>query len=97
LGALKRYYATSYRGVNVWSNPTQAGRIEEERRLIVGYKFVDERKTRYLADKLRTDKESVARGQRQFTQIYLTRSSSMTCAGRALPSISNFCGRCAHP
>ncbi len=40
-GALKRYYATSYRGVNVWSNPTQAGRIEEERRLIVGYKFVD--------------------------------------------------------
>ncbi|MCA1568694.1 MAG: replication initiator protein A [Acidobacteria bacterium] len=68
-GALKRYYATSYRGVNVWSNPTQAGRIEEERRLIVGYKFVDERKTRYLADKLRTDKESVTDGQRQFTQI----------------------------
>lgn len=68
-GALKRYYATSYRGVNVWSNPTQAGRIEEERRLIVGYKFVDERKTRYLADKLRTDKESVTGGHRQFTQI----------------------------
>jgi hypothetical protein len=68
-GALKRYYATSYRGVNVWSNPTQVGRIEEERRLIVGYKFVDERKTRYLADKLRTDKESVTGGQRQFTQI----------------------------
>lgn len=68
-GALKRYYATSYRGVNVWSNPTQAGRIEEERRLIVGYKFVDERKTRYLADKLRTDKESVTGGTRQFTQI----------------------------
>lgn len=68
-GALKRYYATSYRGVNVWSNPTQAGRIEEERRLIVGYKFVDERKTRYLADKLRTNKESVTGGHRQFTQI----------------------------
>jgi hypothetical protein len=68
-GALKRYYATSYRGVNVWSNPTRAGRIEEERRLIVGYKFVDERKTRYLADKLRTDKEGVAGGHRQFTQI----------------------------
>jgi hypothetical protein len=68
-GALKRYYATSYRGVNVWSNPTQAGRIEEERRLIVGYKFVDERKTRYLADKLRTDKDGVTGGHRQFTQI----------------------------
>jgi hypothetical protein len=68
-GALKRYYATSYRGVNVWSNPTQAGRIEEERRLIVGYKFVDERKTRYLADKLRTNKEGVTGGHRQFTQI----------------------------
>jgi len=68
-GALKRYYATSYRGVNVWSNPTRAGRIEEERRLIVGYKFVDERKTRYLADKLRTDKEGVAGGHCQFTQI----------------------------
>lgn len=67
-GALKRYYATSYRGVNVWSNPTQAGRIEEERRLIVGYKFVDERKTRYLADKLRTNKEGVT-GSHQFTQI----------------------------
>ena len=68
-GALKRYYATSYRGVNVWSNPTQAGRVEEERRLIVGYKFVDERKTRYLADKLRTNKEGVTGGHRQFTQI----------------------------
>jgi hypothetical protein len=68
-GALKRYYATSYRGVNVWSNPTQAGRIEEERRLIVGYKFVDERKTRYLADKLRTNEEGVTGGHRQFTQI----------------------------
>lgn len=68
-GALKRYYATSYRGVNVWSNPTRAGRIEEERRLIVGYKFVDERKTRYLADRLRTDKEGAAGGHRQFTQI----------------------------
>jgi hypothetical protein len=68
-GALKRYYATSYRGVNVWSNPTQAGRIEEERRLIVGYKFVDERKTRYLADKLRAGKEGAAGGHRQFTQI----------------------------
>jgi hypothetical protein len=68
-GALKRYYATSYRGVNVWSNPTQSGRIEEERRLIVGYKFVDERKTRYLADKLRTDHEGAAGSHRQFTQI----------------------------
>jgi hypothetical protein len=68
-GALKRYYATSYRGVNVWSNPTQSGRIEEDRRLIVGYKFVDERKTRYLADKLRMDKENVIGGHSQFTQI----------------------------
>jgi hypothetical protein len=68
-GALKRYYATSYRGVNVWSNPTQAGRVEEERRLIVGYKFVDERKTRYLADKLRTNREGETGGHRQFTQI----------------------------
>jgi hypothetical protein len=69
-GALKRYYATSYRGVNVWSSPTKAGRVEEERRLIVGYKFVDERKTRYLADKLRSGKEAgAAGGHRQFTQI----------------------------
>jgi hypothetical protein len=68
-GALKRYYATSYRGVNVWSNPTQTGRIEEERRLIVGYKFVDERKTRYLADKMRAAKENVTGAHRQFTQI----------------------------
>jgi Replication initiator protein A len=69
-GALKRYYATSYRGVNVWSNPTQTGRIEEERRLIVGFKFVDERKTRYLADNMRTTKQGVTGGQqRQFTQI----------------------------
>lgn len=62
-GALKRYYATSYRGVNVWSNPTQTGRIEEERRLIVCYKFVDERKTRYLADKVRAAKKRVSRAR----------------------------------
>jgi hypothetical protein len=62
-GALKRYYATSYRGVNVWSNPTQTGRIEEERRLIVGFKFVDERKTRYLADNMRTTRQGVTGGQ----------------------------------
>lgn len=68
-GALKRYYATSYRGVNVWSNPTQAGRVEEERRLIVGYKFVDERKTRYLADKIQASKDSMAGSHQQFTQI----------------------------
>ena len=69
-GALKRYYATSYRGVNVWSNPTRTGRIEEERRLIVGYKFVDERKTRYLADSVRTARHGMTGGQqRQFTQI----------------------------
>jgi hypothetical protein len=68
-GALKRYYATSYRGINVWNNPTHAGRIEEERRLIVGYKFVDERKTRYLKDKIRVGQEGVTDRHRQFTQI----------------------------
>ncbi|MBA3440225.1 MAG: replication initiator protein A, partial [Pyrinomonadaceae bacterium] len=68
-GALKRYYATSYRGVNVWSSQTETKRIEEERRLIVGYKFVDERKTRYLVDKIKVDKDAIANGHRQFTQV----------------------------
>lgn len=68
-GALKRYYATSYRGVNVWSSQTETKRVEEERRLIVGYKFVDERRTRYIADKIHSDKETTPDGHRQFTQV----------------------------
>jgi hypothetical protein len=50
-GALARYYAASYRGVNLWTTGEKVKRRDQMRRLIISYEVVDERKVRYQAER----------------------------------------------